>query len=229
MELLNIKTAFSDLKTFYGIDMKESDFEEIALKAWELIGNKHTEIKEYIGDSHDGILELPCDCVDIETVSLPIIDSNTTGTLIDGLDGTSIATEMYIEHRPKIKDVRYTEEKLLKYKYSGNRLQFDRDYTNILVKYHGVIKDGDDLPLVNSKEVTAIAAYVAYAATYKEGLMKKDGNIINLANIMKADWLRACNAARVSDHLTQNDMDAILDAKYSYDRKHYGVSYKPIK
>jgi hypothetical protein len=24
-------------------------------------------------------------------------------------------------------------------------------------------------------------------------------------------------------------MDAILDAKYSYDRKHYGVSYKPIK
>ena len=42
MELLNIKTAFSDLKTFYGIDMKESDFEEIALKAWELIGNKHT-------------------------------------------------------------------------------------------------------------------------------------------------------------------------------------------
>ena len=106
MELMNIKTAFSDLKTFYGIDMKESDFEEIALKAWELIGNKHTEIKEYIGDSYNGILELPCDCVDIETVSLPIIDSNTTGTLIDGLDGTSVATEIYIEHKPKINDVR---------------------------------------------------------------------------------------------------------------------------
>ena len=99
MELVNIKTAFSDLKTFYGIDMKESDFEEIALKAWELIGNKHTEIKEYIGDSYNGILELPCDCVDIETVSLPIIDSNTTGTLIDGLDGTSVATEETLRPR----------------------------------------------------------------------------------------------------------------------------------
>ena len=136
---------------------------------------------------------------------------------------------MYIEHRPKMNDIRYTEEKLLKYKYSGNRLQFDRDYTNILVKYHSVIKDNDDLPLVNSKEVAAIAAYVAYAATYKEGLMKKDGNIINLANTMKQDWWKACNAARISDHLTQNDMDAILDVKYSADRKHYGVSYKPIK
>jgi hypothetical protein len=59
--------------------------------------------------------------------------------------------------------------------------------------------------------------------------MKKDGNVINLANTMKQDWLRACNAARISDHFTQNDMDAILDVKYSADRKHYGVSYKPIK
>jgi hypothetical protein len=229
MELMNIKTAFSYLKTFYGIDVKESDFEEIALNAWELIGTKHTELKQYIGDSYNGILELPCDCVDIETVSLPIIDANTTGTLTDGFDGTAVATELYIEFKPGFSDPRYTGEKFLKYKYSGNKLQFDKDYTNILVVYHGVLMDDNDLPLINDKEMRAIASYVAYATTYKEGLMKKDGNIINLANTMKADWLRACNAARVSDHLTQNDMDAILDVKYSSDRKRYGKSYKPIK
>ena len=33
MELINIKTAFSLLNTLYGIEMKESDFEEIALNA----------------------------------------------------------------------------------------------------------------------------------------------------------------------------------------------------
>ena len=107
----------------------------------------------------------------------------------------SVNTEDYInrmlmsshEFEEALYDIRYTEEKLLKYKYSGNRLQFDKDYTNILVKYHGVLMDDNDLPLVNSKEVNAIAAYVAYAVTYKEGLMKKDGNIINLANTMKAD------------------------------------------
>lgn len=33
MELMNIKTAFSLVNTFYGIDVKESDFEEIALNA----------------------------------------------------------------------------------------------------------------------------------------------------------------------------------------------------
>lgn len=33
MELMNIKTAFSFANSFYGIDIKESDFEEIALNA----------------------------------------------------------------------------------------------------------------------------------------------------------------------------------------------------
>lgn len=33
MELMNIKTAFSFVNTFYGINVKESDFEEIALNA----------------------------------------------------------------------------------------------------------------------------------------------------------------------------------------------------
>ena len=229
MELMNIKTAFSLVNTFYGIDVKESDFEEIALNAWELIGNKHTELKEYIGNAEDGFLELPCDCVDIESVSLPMIDSNTTGSLADGLDGTSIAIENYIEIRPSLDHPLYNEEKFVKYKIAGDKLQFDKNYKNIKVVYHGVILDGSGLPLINDKEMRAIAAYVAYSRLFKEGLSKRDGNIINLANAIKQDWWRLCNSARISDNLTQNDMDAILDAKYSYDRKHYGVSYKPVK
>lgn len=33
----------------------------------------------------------------------------------------------------------------------------------------------------------AIAAYVAYATIYKEGLMKRDSNIISMANVIKAE------------------------------------------
>jgi len=229
MELMNIKSAFSLLNTLYGITIKESDFEEIALNAWELIGNKHTELKEYIGDVEGGFLRLPCDCVEIESVSLPIVDANTTGTLIDGLDTDSISIERYIELRPNFDSPYYNEEKLVKYKQAGDKLQFDKDYKNVLVVYHGVIMDENDLPLINDKEMRAIATYVAYATTYKEGLMKKDGNIVNMANMMKQDWWKACNAARVTHTLSQNDMDAILDAKTTFDRKRYGKSFKPIK
>jgi hypothetical protein len=64
---------------------------------------------------------------------------------------------------------------------------------------------------------------------YKEGLKKKDGNILQLASVIKQEWLNLCNAARIPSHLSQNDMDSILDAKLSWGRKTYGKSYKSIR
>ena len=226
MELMNIKSAFSYLKTFYGIDVKESDFEEIALSAWELIGNKHTELKRFVGNTQNCFLELPCDLTEIESVHIPIIDANTTGVTFNGPDVESIATEHYIEAQPSLDSPYYQSGKLIKYKLAGNSLQFERDFNNVMVVYHSVITDHDDLPMINDKEMRAIASYVAYASTYKEGIMKKNGDLINLANSIKQDWLRFCNAARISSSISQNDMDAILDVKTSWDRKKYGKSYR---
>ena len=40
-------------------------------------------------------------------------------------------------------------------------------------------------------------------------------------------WLFLLDAARVPDYISQNEMNDILDAKYSWDRKVYNKSYKP--
>jgi hypothetical protein len=63
---------------------------------------------------------------------------------------------------------------------------------------------------------------------YKNALVKKDGNLLQLANAMKIDWLRLCNAARMPIHLTQNEMNDVLNVKTRWDRKVYGKSFKPI-
>ena len=98
-----------------------------------------------------------------------------------------------------------------------------------MVVYHGIIMDEETgLPLLNQKELRAIGAYVAYVTLFKEGIRKRDGNIIQLAQSIKTDWLRLCNAARVPEYFSQNDMDRILDVKTSYNRKQYGKSLKPI-
>lgn len=223
---MNIKTAYSLANTLYGVEMKELEFEEIALNAWELIGNKHTELRKFVGDTDNCFLELPCDIHEIESVHIPMIDSNVSGTLISGLDGSSIATEHYIDTIPSLNSPYYQKEKLVKYKMAGNSLQFDKDYKDVTIVYHSLLMDDSDMPLINDKEMRAIAAYVAYVSTYKEGLRKKDSNIVSMANVIKADWLQYCNAARISSNITQNDMDAILDAKNSWDRKKYGKSYR---
>lgn len=82
-----------------------------------------------------------------------------------------------------------------------------------MVVYHGIIMDDEQLPLLNDKELNAVAAFVAYVTLNKEGIRKRDGNIIKLAQIVKEDWLRLCNAARIPEHFSQNDMDRILDVK----------------
>ena len=106
---------------------------------------------------------------------------------------------------------------MIKYREEGDEIVFDRDFPKVIILYHGIIADEDGLPLLNDKEVRALAAYVVYSDTYKQALMRKDGNLVQLAQVAKADWMKACTAARIPDMFTQNDMDAI--------RQNIGIRY----
>jgi hypothetical protein len=57
-----------------------------------------------------------------------------------------------------------------------------------MVVYHGILVDEENgLPLLNDKELNAVAAYIAYVSIYKEGIRKRDGNLIQLSQTIKAD------------------------------------------
>ena len=229
MELLKMKSAYSYANDFYGITLSETDFENIALNAWELIGTKHTRLHRYTNCTENKILKLPCNVDVIESVHIPINDVQATDPTQNYLDFDNVFAEKYIDGFRKSDDPYYQSGKFIKYKEIDGGLQFARDYHKVTVVYHGVELDEDDeLPLINEKEMRAIAAYVAYATLYKEGLRKRDGGIIQLAQTIKADWLQLCNSARIPSHLSQNDMDSILDVKVRWDRKNYGKSYKSI-
>jgi len=61
----------------------------------------------------------------------------------------------------------------------------------------------------------------------KQVVKTKNKDAATLAQLFQQDWLRSCNAARIKEHLSQNDMDMILDAKFRWDRKQFGKSFKP--
>ena len=57
-----------------------------------------------------------------------------------------------------------------------------------MVVYHGIIADEETgLPLVTDKEIKALAAYVAYASLYREGIQKRNSDIIRFAQTIYAD------------------------------------------
>lgn len=224
-----MKSVYPLVKTLFEVEPKEDEFEDIAMVAWGLINNKHTRLYKYVGDVKDGELELPCNVDIIESVHIPIHDAQMTSnkTVFNSIE--TLFVEGYIDAWKWQNDPFNQPGKLVKYKEANNTLYFTEDYKQVMVVYHGVLADEEDgLPLINDKEQLAIATYVAYVCLFKEGIRKRDSGIIQLANAIKSDWLQRCNAARVSEHLTQNDMNNILDVKHRWDRKQYGKSLKPI-
>lgn len=225
------------LDMLYGVDIDESEYEELGLIAWNLIGNKNIKLYRFCAyPDQDNKITLPCNIVDnglnvnggvIEAVTASYEDIETSHS--SGLTNyKSFFTENYIEGQKDFKSPYYISGKLLDYQQIGNTLLFDRNYGPINILYKGILMDDDGLPQLTDKEATAIATYIAYVKKYKEGLVTNNMNIINLANTLKQQWLQQCDQARVT-YLNQNDMNQILDAKNAFDRAWYNKSYKPIK
>lgn len=224
-----MKSVFPLVESYYGVEPDENSFEDIAMRAWNAINNKHTRLYRYIADTENGELELPCNVTAIESVHIPMNDAQMTSnkTVFNSIE--TLFVEGYIDAWKHMNDPYNQKGKLLKYKEGNNTLYFSEDYRDVIVIYHGIFADEEDgLPMINEKEQAAITAFVAYTNILKEGIRKRDANLINLANSIKADWTRLCNAARIPDHLSQNDMNSILDVKHRWDRKQYGKSLKPM-
>lgn len=229
MTLHNFNAAYGLADSLYGVTVTENDFEDIAFNGWLQIGNKHTRLYRYIGNVEHGQLILPCNVDIIESVHVPLPDAQLTSNQSDLTFIDSLWTESYIDFWKHGEDPYWTRGKLVKYDEGNGVLYFKKDYKNVMVVYHGILVDEENgLPLLNDKELNAVAAYIAYVSIYKEGIRKRDGNLIQLSQTIKADWLRLCNAARIPEHFSQNDMNGILDVKVRWDRKQFNKSIKPI-
>lgn len=234
MDLFNFKTAYTQARELYGVELIPDEFESLGMIAWEKIGNKMEHLGEITLpikklDNYNGIVELPCDVDKIEAVYLDLPDYQATSNVAE----TPLVYNQYVE---KYIDLRrgentssiYRSGKLVKYRVIDNRsieVSMTEGYVNIL--YKSVIYDEDGLPKLNAKEVDAIAAYCAYSDLFKASLKTRDQNSFQLAQVLEQKWKELCSHARTPMYMTQNDFDAIGDVRYSWDRKSYGKTYKP--
>jgi hypothetical protein len=70
---------------------------------------------------------------------------------------------------------------------------------------------------------------LAYSTLYKKAILTKDRDTFALAKDLERQWKTKCTQARVPDYINQNEMDEILNAATSWDRKRYGISFKPVR
>lgn len=222
------------LSMLYDIEIEDEEYEEIGLLAWEYIGNKNVKLYKLcakIDPCDNNSVTLPCNAYvnggEVEAVTTSYEDWERSTNTTNWGDVNSAFVENRNEFYKFYNGPYYLSGKFLKYEQVGDKLYFDRDYGTVNILYKGVLLDDEGLPEITNKEAMAIATYVAYYMKYKEGLKTNNAQLIQIANTLKAEWLKQCDQARVT-YLNQNDMNTILDVKSSWNRHTFGKSYKPL-
>lgn len=228
---MNFRYALTLAQTLYDVEGDTEDLIDIGLVAHNFIGNKFTQLYKEILDVNckDGSIQLPCGVDIIEAVTYcGMEDWNYTDNTKPNGDISSLYTENYIESRKAFLDPHYISGKFVKYRKVGDKLYVNKGLGKVQVLYHSIILDEDGLPAINDKEAIAIAEYIAYVTKYKEAIRTNNQNVLRMAQELKQQWLFHCDAARVPEHVSQNEMDQILDALTAASWKTHGKSFKPI-
>ena len=120
--------------------------------------------------------------------------------------------------------------RMIEFEKVENSLYFDNmEDVVITILYKGIEADEDGLPTLNYKELEAIANYCAFIYLRKKGTMTKDQSLIQMSQLIQAEWKRSCDDARTPTYLGQNFLHDLLDVQASWDRKRFGKSYKALK
>ena len=227
----NFKSAYAQAYLLYDLELTPEEFEEIGMIAWNKIGNKQTKLYRYRCkiDCETLTVELPCNCDEIEAVTYDFEDWRyVTNDTVNG-DYQSQFIENYIERRKLYSSPYYMSGKFAKYEKVNDTLYFDKDYGSVNILYKGIILDDEGLPYINEKEKDAIACYLADTKRFKEGWRNHNQKMLQEAQLLEQRWYKLCDAARVPQSINQNEMNEILDAKTSWNRKIFNKSWKYIK
>lgn len=234
MAYRNFNAIYAMANEMYEYEAHPSSFEEVALNAFDRIGNKRTRTYhaclELQSDENGYYVDLPCNCEQIECVTLNWGENwkYTSNLYMEG-DWNSMYNENYIESRKMNKHMLYDSGIFAKYERVGDRLYFRQDYRTVHLLYRGQMLDEDGLPYVTDKEIDAIVAFIMFVKARKDAWRLKSKESMQLAAMAEKDWMRLCDRARTPDHITQNEMDRILDAYTSFNRKRHNWSLKPLR
>ena len=225
--------ALEHANDMYGVNLNEDTFEVYAESAWRKIGNK--DYKLYLTKLHPEkdptggwFSEKPCNLDAIEAITLNYESAQETSPVSNHISGYNHGIEQLIEQGKTDPNALYIPGKFVKYRELGDRIYFTEPYRELNLLYKGLYTDENGFPYLTASEIEAVALYCAYSDKYKKGLMSKDANELQLAQLLKQDWQKACSAARIPDNISQNNMNEILDTMVRRGCHQFGQSYKPI-
>lgn len=234
---LPFKTPLAVLNSRFGITMNEEDYLELAYPIYKSIGSLGATSKIVSATIlEDNTVKLPEDYVYLKSVVLPFkgIESRSDGRdvkysgkgkVIDSVSdlGHPDSNRNYIESGDHVDGYPLAYE--FQSKYTIKIVSTKAANKSVMIVYGTYLLDDEGLPFLTDKEIEALLYTIALQYTEKQ-VFKKIPGAIEMLQYLSPLSMRALAAARIPEALTENEIDAILEVKSSWDRKTYGKRYK---
>ena len=231
------------LKDYFDISIQDDDYLERAYNIYREINNVATGVhicKFTIGEELK--VPMPCNLEYIEAVTSEIEDGDgvivyeaanwdqagvSYNLMSDVLQYRVRSTfnKQSLQLNPKGQFINYE----LKGKPGSYYLEFDESEAGkeAYCIYRGIYMDSENNPLLHRKEAEAIAYKLALIDTQKRAF-KGDPVASQMLQMLMGESGRKMAAAKIAEHMTQNQIDQLLRAKTSHDRKVFWSSYRTI-
>jgi len=225
-------TALAMIEDLFGLDIPKTRFEEYAEYAFKEIGTNIALIKTEGTILEGGYIKLPCDARIIKAVSMDLITFSKWNAInigqdnLKSIDGfyyyqdasrsTALPQGNYVTYNFIDSDTIQIDPSL----YNGDSLVGDYAYVLMYADY----MDEEGWPMVTHKQALAIAWYCAFLHSQRE-LFRGIEMKVPFEYVQK-EAFRKLAAAKVPEYISDNEMDQILNAKFSFNRKRYNTDYK---
>lgn len=234
----NIRAGLPVMKSIYGLTTDEYDYIDTAIDALRDI--KHFGITEYVAYSPvnaDGYAPLPCNATIIDAVTTAKMGKKVfKDRLVSEIQLTADNDTYYLQQevmnnlgygagflaRPGLVDM-FGDGYISYYLTNDKKIKVDKAYAKetIAIAYKGISVDAEGYPLITRKQANALAAIVAKNILTKRAF-RGEKAAISMLELAMANSARLRQAASIPERITDNEIDQLLDAQTTFNRKSYG-------
>ena len=231
---LNIRAGLPVLKRLYGLTMDEYDYLDLAVDALRDIKNFHTtEYLAILQVDENGMAELPCNVDVIDAVTSVKMGLKAFKDRARYEMSEKIGTDDYFTARKIIQEIEFeasfglTNSSGVGYipyqLMSNNSIMVDphKAGDKVAIAFTGVAVDPEGFPMITRKQSNALAAIAALALTIKS-TYSGNAKAANMLEFISGKASQLKQAASIPESISDNELDEILDAKTTFNRKSFG-------
>jgi len=242
--VLNIRTGIAILKSEYGLHIDEWDYIDLAVNALRDI--RHFGTEEYIAITtvpKNGIIPIPCNAETVDAVCTSLVARKAFGSrmpyaLLDNYGNdvyiaaakvmdvvrTGYSSLSEVRSRPYSKDFPgmslLREDGYIDYHLGKGAITVGVSLagTDIGIAFTGIMVDLEGYPMITRKQANALAAISAKSIAIKAAI-RGDKNMASMLEFLITESARLKQGASMAEEINDNEIDELLDAKTTFNRK----------